>query len=86
MNKEDIDQKHLELAVNHALAWFRNIPSLTHQAVCQRLVECITSQFRGYELLLTQFELIEISERSYKITVNHTASVRLQIRKDQTND
>lgn len=86
MTKEEIDQKHLELAVNHTLTWFRNIPTLTHQAVCLRLVDCITSQFRGHELLLTQFELIEISERDYKITVNHTASVRLQIRKDQTND
>lgn len=82
MKEQELYQRHLEFAVGDARVWFRNIPRLTHRFICQRLVDSITSQFRGHELMLFHFELSRIEDRTYEIRVNKSAYVKLLLGKE----
>jgi hypothetical protein len=82
MKEEELYQLHLDFAVGDARVWFRNIPRLTHRYICQRLVDSITSQFRGHELMLFQFNITRISSDTYSVIVNHLAIAMIQITKE----
>ena len=79
MSQEELFQRHLDFAVGDAKIWFRNIPKLTHAYICQRLVDSITSQFRGHEVNLFHFELKQLDAHTYEIRVNHAAYVKLYL-------
>jgi hypothetical protein len=54
--------------------------------VCQRLVDSITNQFRGHEIMLFQFELHRTGSDVYEIRVNRRAYVKLSIGKEVHDD
>ena len=82
MTAQELFQRHLDFAVGDARLWFRNMPRLTHQFICQRLVDSITQQFRGHEVILFHFELSRTAEDVYEIRVNQGAYVKLVIGKE----
>lgn len=82
MTTREMFQLHLQSAVGDARLWFCKTPRLTHQYICQRLVDSITNQFRGHEIILFHFELSRIAEDVYEIRVNQGAYVKLVIGKE----
>lgn len=79
MNQQEIDQRHLEYGAGDANSWFRNIPKLTRSFVFQRLVDSITAQFRRHEIPLIHFEAKELSPARFELTVNHHATVKIEL-------
>jgi hypothetical protein len=86
MTEEELNQKHLEFAVNEALQWFRNVPQLRPRDVQSRIVDCIHRQFAGHDLPLTQFELVTLNAQHYTVTVNKTAFASLTLPNVKDNE
>lgn len=82
MNQEELEQKHLEYALGDAKIYFRNIPKLTRSYVLDRIVERVTSQFRGHEIPLFQFEAKEIDSRTYQVQVNNRSIVKMNVERE----
>lgn len=78
-------QRHLDLAINEAQVWFRNIPKLTPQFIQSRIVDSIYRQFVGQEIPLTQFELVQLNSNEYTVTVNKSAFATVKIGKEVVN-
>lgn len=78
----DTYQRHLDLAINEARVWFRNIPKLTPQFIQSRIVDAIHRQFVSHEIPLTQFELVQLNANTYTVTVNKTAFTSIEIEKE----
>ena len=82
MNSPEIYQIQLEFAAIDAQAWFSIMPKLTHHYICQKLVDSVTTQFRGHELILYHFDLARVEDRKYSITINHTTNLLLEIQSE----
>lgn len=86
MNDQERDERHLEFACGDAMNWFRNVPKLTRSFVIQRLVDSVTSQFRGHEVLLWKFEVKELSPRWFQVKVNDRAVASMDIGKEVSDE
>jgi hypothetical protein len=82
MTKQELTQRHLELAINESQVWFRAIPKLTPPFIQSRIVDAIYRQFVGQEVPLTQFELVQLNPQTYTVTVNKTAMVTVKIERE----
>lgn len=79
MDRQEINQIQLQFAIDEARVWLENMPSLTHHYICQRIVDSITSHYRGHDLILFQLEIKRIKNSAYSITVNRCETVVIEI-------
>lgn len=82
MTTQEINQRHLDFAINDAQVWFRNIPKLTPDFIQSRIVDSIHRQFVSHEIPLTQFELVQLNPTTYTVTVNKSAFATVEIARE----